>query len=101
MTMAAAKRVVVNRIDVLSMAKVQGVLMFIFGAIIGIMFMAVATFGSGFFEGSGTAFLISAFGFLIGMPVGYGLMGFVSGAVIAFVYNIIARWIGGVRIELG
>jgi hypothetical protein len=34
------------------------------------------------------------------VPFIYGLMGFVMGAFSAWVYNLIARWIGGVKLEL-
>ncbi|MGO9401837.1 MAG: hypothetical protein ACLPVW_00040 [Terriglobales bacterium] len=34
------------------------------------------------------------------VPVVYGLMGFVMGAFSAWVYNLIARWIGGIKLEL-
>ncbi|HKM86274.1 MAG TPA: DUF3566 domain-containing protein [Terriglobales bacterium] len=34
------------------------------------------------------------------VPVVYGLMGFVMGALGAWVYNLIARWIGGIKLEL-
>ena len=34
------------------------------------------------------------------MPVIYAAMGFVMGAIGAFVYNLVAKWIGGVEVEL-
>jgi hypothetical protein len=30
----------------------------------------------------------------------YGIMGFVMGAFAAWVYNLVARWIGGIQLEL-
>ncbi|MGI9102901.1 MAG: hypothetical protein ACR2IF_10710 [Terriglobales bacterium] len=39
-------------------------------------------------------------GFAIAAPFIYGLMGFVMGALGAFVYNLIAGWIGGIEMEL-
>jgi len=34
------------------------------------------------------------------MPFIYAIMGFVGGIVSAFVYNLIARWVGGVEVEV-
>jgi hypothetical protein len=34
------------------------------------------------------------------LAVVYGIMGFVMGAITAWIYNLIARWIGGIRLEL-
>jgi hypothetical protein len=33
-------------------------------------------------------------------PFIYGAMGFITGAIGALIYNLIARWIGGIEIEL-
>jgi hypothetical protein len=39
-------------------------------------------------------------GFALAMPVFYAVMGFVFGVIGAFVYNLIAKWIGGVEVEV-
>lgn len=39
-------------------------------------------------------------GFALFMPVMYALMGFLTGVIGAWLYNLVARWIGGVEIEL-
>lgn len=39
-------------------------------------------------------------GFGILMPVIYGVMGFVFGVIGAAIYNLIARWIGGIEVEV-
>jgi hypothetical protein len=38
--------------------------------------------------------------FAIIMPVLYAGIGFVMGAVGAFAYNLVAKWVGGVEVEL-
>ncbi len=40
------------------------------------------------------------FGFGIFMPIIYGVMGFVGGIVAAALYNLFARWIGGIEVEV-
>jgi hypothetical protein len=36
----------------------------------------------------------------IGMPVLYAVMGFVMGFIGAWLYNVIAKWIGGIQVEV-
>jgi len=38
-------------------------------------------------------------GFMIFLPLLYALMGFVGGALCAWIYNLLARWIGGLEME--
>lgn len=33
------------------------------------------------------------------VPIGYGLVGFLSGLVVAAIYNFVVRWTGGVQFE--
>lgn len=40
------------------------------------------------------------FGFGIFMPVFYGIFGFIFGLISAAIYNLIARWIGGIEVEV-
>jgi transmembrane protein DUF3566 len=40
------------------------------------------------------------FGFGIFMPVFYGIFGFIFGVISAAIYNLIARWIGGIEVEV-
>ena len=40
------------------------------------------------------------FGFGIFMPILYGLTGFIFGIIMAAIYNVIARWIGGIEVEV-
>jgi hypothetical protein len=38
--------------------------------------------------------------FAILMPVLYGIMGFVTGAIGSLLYNLLANWVGGFELEL-
>ena len=46
------------------------------------------------------AIIALMFGMGIFMPIIYGVMGFVFGVLGAAVYNLIARWIGGIEVEV-
>jgi len=38
--------------------------------------------------------------FMIGVPIFYAILGFIGGAIGAFVYNLAAGMIGGIKFEL-
>jgi hypothetical protein len=52
--------------------------------------------------GGPSAAIVTAlmFGFGIFMPVFYGVFGFIFGVISAAIYNLIARWIGGIEVEV-
>lgn len=105
----------IRRVGVLSMATTQAVLMMalslvivLFYAIIGGSFLALgaasgasSTGGSGLspgqMAGMGIGMMI---GLVIFVPIIYGSIGFVMGALGALVYNVVAKWTGGVEMEL-
>lgn len=39
-------------------------------------------------------------GFILFAPIAYAIMGFLSGLIGAFIYNVVAKWIGGVEVEV-
>jgi hypothetical protein len=87
-------------IDVWSCAKVTALLYGCLGLlVIPMMLIAItanATSTQGFGASGATALiLLSLFA-----PVIYGLLGFLSGAVAAWLYNVIAKYAGGISIEL-
>ncbi len=88
---------VVKKIGVLSFAKIEAVLMAIVGLVYGIIF---AVFGSSALTEAGA--VGAGYGILgiIILPVTYALMGFALGAAGAFLYNLVAKHIGGIEIEL-
>ena len=86
-----------KRIGIASSAKVTGVLTAIFGLFAGIAFALFASIGGGMGSFGGVAGLLIG---LIGVPILYGLIGVVAGALYAALYNLIAGLIGGIKIEL-
>jgi hypothetical protein len=38
--------------------------------------------------------------FAIFIPIIYGIVGFIGGVIAAFIYNLVARWTGGLEIVL-
>jgi hypothetical protein len=98
----------VKRIGVLSLAKVQGVVMAAIGLIIGLIYglffiifgavmMSTGTEGAGSAAAGG---LIGGLAMIVVIPVFYAVLGFAIGALSAFIYNLAAGAIGGLELEL-
>jgi hypothetical protein len=90
-----------SSVEVLSCAKITGALYGWLGLIF-LPFLLLGGFGSLLF-GQGSASSSSGIVMLliaILAPIVYGVMGFVMGAFTAWVYNLVARRIGGIRLEL-
>ena len=87
----------IRRLGIGQMAKVMGALYFLIGiliaAIMGLFGSMIPTAGEGSTALFGGAFLIA-------MPVLYGLFGLVSGALIAWLYNVVAGFTGGIEMDL-
>jgi hypothetical protein len=82
-------------IDVMSCAKMMGAIYACLGLIV-LPFLLMAGFAN-LASGQGSiAFLFLA----VLAPALYGGMGFVIGALTAWVYNVVARRIGGMQLEL-
>ena len=88
---------VVQRIDILSVAKIGALFGLVMGIIWGIFYgmLAAAMLGR-FAPGFGA---LGGIALLIVMPIGGIIMGFIMGAVHAFLYNEFAGWVGGIRVE--
>jgi hypothetical protein len=80
----------IKRFGVISVAKMYGLLMFIFGLV----------FGSRDATAGGVSTVVMGIAMMIGLPLVYGVMGFVMGAIGALIYNAVAGIIGGVKFEL-
>jgi hypothetical protein len=96
------------KIGVLSFAKLLAVM----GALIGLACGILYSFGGliidalvtlGWITSAETPGLsygtVLAFGALIGMPVIFAVAGFFLGIVEAILYNITAKWFGGLRLD--
>jgi len=94
----------ITKIDVLSAAKIQAVLMAAFGLVMGIFMTIVGALISSVASAAGAEEMAigGIFGFmgLIIIPLMYGIIGFITGAITAFLYNLAAKWVGGLKIEV-
>jgi hypothetical protein len=98
---------VIRRMGVLSVAKLQGALYALLGLIFGAVFALFSLFGAALGHAMGAGSHDSSiFGAIFGLgaiilfPIGYGLIGFIGGLLVAALYNLVAGIVGGVEIEL-
>jgi hypothetical protein len=99
----------IKRIAPLQAGKMLGILYGCMGLIF-LPFFALAGLAGAFAQqtqqaqtaGAAPAALVAAmmFGFGIFLPVFYGVFGFIFGVISAAIYNLIARWIGGIEVEV-
>jgi len=101
------EQMVIKRIGVLKAAIVQACVMGLFGLVFGLCFLLFGTlFGSMMGSmsnnaGAGAGLgMIGGIGMVIFLPIMYGVMGFVAGAIGAAVYNLVAGWVGGIELEV-
>jgi len=96
-----AKRMIkLRKIDVLSLGIVLMIFYAIAGLIIGIiMFVYSLTLRA--IVPLETAGFITSFGAvsIIIFPIMYGITGFIVGVLSAFLYNLIAKWTGGIKLK--
>ena len=76
-------------------------------SIIIIPFFLLFTIGAGAAAraaGHNSAGVAGVFGFgaafVVVLPILYGVIGFIGGVIGAFVYNLVAKWIGGIEVEV-
>ena len=95
--------VTLKRIGVFSLAKVLAVLYAALGLIIGLFFslfgLAFGSMMNQYGNGGGMYGALFGVGAIIFMPIFYGIIGFVGGALTAWIYNMIAGAAGGIELE--
>lgn len=97
---------VLRRIEVLSLSKVlaliYGSLGLLAGALFSLVSLVAAGAGWGFGHDMGQTWLSVLFGAgaIVILPVVYGIFGAIIGLLVAALYNLIARTVGGIEIVL-
>lgn len=94
---------IVTRVSPWSVAKIAALLYGIIGLVIGAIISVLAlVFGTAMAAQRDDAWIGTVFGVsaIVALPILYGIGGGIMAAFSAFVYNIAARMVGGVRIEV-
>ena len=87
-------------VDVMACAKILGVLHACLGLVFVPLFFVVGLAGTIFGQKEGSLPGILLIFFSIFIPVFYGVMGFIMGALGSWLYNAIAKRIGGIQMDL-
>ena len=95
---------VIKSVGVLSVARIASAIYAVFGLIAGIFLSLMAVVGAGLSdEVSSQASWLGPFfglGAILALPVIYFVLGFLGGAIGAWVFNNVAQTVGGLEIEL-
>jgi hypothetical protein len=90
----------VKRIAPLQLGKMLGLLYGIMGVIFCPIFLIASLFASHGPSAQRVGLMAFGTGFALVLPFLYAAMGFLGGIISAFIYNLIARWIGGIEVEV-
>lgn len=99
----------IRKLGVLSVAKMYAIMMFVMILLIsipyGLIIIVISLTGASSVGGqSGLAFggggIIFGLAIMIGLPIFYGVMGFIGGCIGALLYNLFAGMVGGIEIEV-
>jgi len=102
---------IVRRVGIFSIAKIEGLLMFVVGLFIGVIYglifiifgatitAAMAQRGDSQALG-GLGPIVIGLVMMIAFPIFYGVMGFIGGAIGGLIYNLAAGVVGGIKLEL-
>jgi hypothetical protein len=94
---------VLRSIGVWSAARLYGALTAAMGLIFGVIVALISTLGAGLAAADdGPVWMSGMFGVgaIVILPIVYGVMGLVGGAITAVLYNILANVVGGVEIDV-
>ena len=87
-------------VGILSCAKIMGAIYGCLGLIFVPMFLLVGLASVMFGKNSDSMSGFVTLALCLLLPIFYGAMGFVMGAFSAWLYNIFARWLGGIQMDL-
>lgn len=97
---------ILKRVGILSLCKMLGALYACMGLIIGAIFTIVGLIGgavglvSGNEPAAGFIGLLFGVGGIIILPIMYGMIGVITGALGGIIYNFVAGVAGGIELEL-
>lgn len=91
----------ITRIDVISVGTMLGFIYMGIGIIVGILFAIIGGMLANMEVGEGASMLFGmGFAGIIIFPLIYGAIGFIAGVLTAFIYNVVAGWVGGIKVDI-
>ena len=89
-----------KRVAPLSAGKVLALLYGVMGLIFIPFFLLMTAMTSQLPPAQRGIFALVGTGFAVAMPLFYAAIGFVGGVVSAAIYNVAAKWVGGIEVEV-
>ena len=91
---------IIKSVGVLSVAKMMGLIQACFGVVLIPFFLLVGLAGT--LAGRQESPFAGMLGLVLAfcMPIFYGVLGFIMGAVGAALYNLFTKWIGGIEVQV-
>jgi hypothetical protein len=91
---------ILKSVDVMSVARISGLVCAGLALIFVPISLLLVSFGTIVGRGDPTSAGILFYALAVLMPILYGVLGFIVGAIAALLYNIAARRFGGIELEL-
>jgi small-conductance mechanosensitive channel len=92
---------IIKSVGVLSCAKIFAIVHFAIGLIFVPFFLLMAMVGAFAGPKAGNPFPAAvAIVLAVFMPFFYGVLGFIMGAIGAWIYNLASSWLGGIELDL-
>ncbi len=95
---------IIRRVGVWSVSRMYGAVSTVFGLIAGVIFACIALIGAGVASQNpdvpsfaGPLFGVGA---VIFLPIFYGVLGLIAGAIGGALYNVCAGMVGGIEIDV-
>jgi hypothetical protein len=98
----------IRKLGILSVAKMDAAIMLVMSLLISIPYgLFIMIFGVAMLNAGGRSGLAAGGGsivigllVMVGLPIMYGVIGFIAGAIGALLYNLFAGMVGGIEIEV-
>jgi hypothetical protein len=90
----------IKRIAPVQLGKMLAILYGIMGLIFIPFFLIASALASAMPARQRVGMMALSAGFAVAAPLMYAAMGFVIGALGAVIYNVVAKWIGGIEVEV-
>jgi flagellar biosynthesis protein FliQ len=88
----------IKSVSAKSLAKLLGAMYAIIGLVFGLVVSLLALVSQA--EDAGALGIMLSAGAVIVFPLMYGLMGWIGGYICGWLYNLLAKRIGGIRVEV-
>ena len=89
-----------KRIGPLQLGKMAACLYGAMGLLFAPVFLIMSAVSANLPAGQRGTFAMMGVGFALAAPFLYAAMGFIIGVIGAAIYNLVARWIGGIEVEV-